>query len=64
MLRFASFLGVAAFAVAALFAARFGAVEASLRGLAGLAVGLCAGCILYPALRGVVGPAGGEEEQK
>ncbi len=64
MLRFASVLGVAAFAVAALFAARFGAVEASLRGLGGLAAGLCAGCILYPALRGVVGQAGGEEKSR
>ena len=64
MVRFASVLGVAAFAVAALFAARFGPVEAALRGLGGLAAGLCAGCILYPALCGVIVRAGGEEKSR
>ncbi len=64
MLRFASILGVVSFAVAALFSARFGAVEMGLRSVAALAAGLCGGCVLYPALRGVFGQTGGEEEGK
>lgn len=64
MLRFASVLGVVSFAVAAIVSARFGAVEMAVRSLAALAAGLCGGCVVYPALRGAIGHAGGEEEEK
>ena len=62
MLRFASVLGVVSFATAALCSARFGAVEMALRSVAAMIAGLCAGCVLYPALRGAMG--GGEEKSK
>ena len=67
MFRFASVLGVVSFAVAALSSARFGAVEMALRALAAMAAGVCAGCVLYPALRGAMGrwgDGGGERRSQ